>query len=82
MEYLDFKKIAGLLLFIDFQKAFDSLEWDFIAKPSKFLNFGPNARRWIAIFYNGAQSAVMNGGFLTNYFNKIIISRGVRQAVR
>ena len=26
--------------------------------------------------YNGVQSAVMNGGFLTNYFN---ISRGVRQ---
>ena len=30
MEYLDAKKTSGLLLFIDFEKAFDSLEWDFI----------------------------------------------------
>jgi len=40
------------------------------------LNFGLNVKRWISIFYTGVQSAVMNGGFLTTYFN---ISRGVRQ---
>ena len=40
------------------------------------FNFGPNVKRWITIFYEGVQSAVMNGGFLTNYFN---VSRGVRQ---
>ena len=31
---------------------------------------------WITIFYKDVQSAVVNGGFLTTYFN---ISRGVRQ---
>ena len=76
MEYLDAKKTSGLLLFIDFEKAFDSLEWDFVAKTLKVFNFGPNVKRWISMFYSGVQSAVMNGGFLTNYFN---ISRGVRQ---
>ena len=30
----------------------------------------------LRFFYNGVQSAVINGRFLTNYFN---ISRGVRQ---
>ena len=74
-EYLDSKKTSGLLLFIDFEKAFDSLEWDFITKALNAFNFGPNVKKWISIFYNGVQSAVMNGGFLTTYFN---ISRGVR----
>ncbi|KAL9963239.1 hypothetical protein ACROYT_G032418 [Oculina patagonica] len=76
MEYLNANKTSGLLLFIDFEKAFDSLEWDFIVKALNVFNFGPNVKRWISIFYNGVQSAVINGGFLTNYFN---ISRGVRQ---
>ena len=76
MEYLDAKKTSGLLLFIDFEKAFDSLEWDFMNKALNAFNFGPNVKRRITIFYKDVQSAVMNGGFLTTYFN---ISRGVRQ---
>ena len=76
MEYLEAKKTSGLLLFIDVEKAFDSLEWDFMNKALSAFNFGPNVKRWITIFYEGVQSAVMYGGFLANYFN---ISRGVRQ---
>ena len=76
MEYLDAKKTSGLFLFVDFEKAFDTLEWNFIAKTLEVFNFGPNFTRWFSVVYNNVQSAVMNGGFLTNYFN---ISRGVRQ---
>ena len=76
MKYLEAKKTSGLLLFIDFKKAFDSFEWDFMNKALNAFNFGPNVKRRITIFYEGVQSAVMYGGFLTNYFN---ISRGVRQ---
>ena len=75
-EYLDARKMSGLLLFVDFEKAFDSLEWDFLFKALKVFNFGPNFIRWISVLYSDVQSAVMNGGFLTNYFS---ISRGVRQ---
>ena len=76
MEYLDQKKNSSLLLFVDFGKAFDSLEWDFIDNSLKSFNFGPNLIRWTSIIYKDVQSAVMNGGYLTNYFN---VSRGVRQ---
>ena len=75
MEYLEAKKTSGLLFFIDFEKAFNSLEWDFISKALNAFNFGLNVKRWISIFYTDVQSAVMNGGFLTTHFN---ISRGVR----
>ena len=35
MEFTKVKKLPGLLLFLDFEKAFDSLEWDFLAKCSE-----------------------------------------------
>ena len=38
MEYTELKKVPGILLFIDFEKAFDTLEWHFIQRTSlKFL---------------------------------------------
>lgn len=40
MEYLDAKKTSGLLLLIDFEKAFDSLEWNFMNKALNAFSFG------------------------------------------
>ena len=34
------ENIPGLLLFIDFQKAFDSVEWEFLIESLKKFNFG------------------------------------------
>ena len=34
------KNIPGLLLFLDFEKAFDSLNWSFIQRTFKHFNFG------------------------------------------
>ena len=44
MDYTKVKKLPGLLLFIDFEKAFDSLEWDFLEKWLEKFNFGPDFR--------------------------------------
>ena len=65
-----------ILLFIDFEKAFDTTEWSFIQKVLKCLNFGQVIRRWISVLYSDVESAVLNGGYSTNYFK---IPRGVRQ---
>ena len=76
MEYTDVKKISGILLFIDFEKAFDSVEWKFIMNSLELFNFGPSIRKWFSILYNNVETAVMNAGYMTNYFQ---VSRGVRQ---
>ena len=36
------KNIPGLLLFLDFEKAFDTVEWTFIQKTFQHYNFGPS----------------------------------------
>ena len=42
--------IPGLLLIIDFEKAFDSISWDFINKVLKFFNFGESIIKWVSVF--------------------------------
>lgn len=76
MEFSDSKKCQGILLFVDFKKAFNTLEWSFISKTLQVFNFGNKLKKWFNVLYNSVQSSVVNGGFMTNYFE---ISRGVRQ---
>ena len=76
MEQTKLQGIPGILLQLDFQKAFDTIEWKFIQNTIAFFNFGESIQRWISIFYSNIQSSVLNNGFSTNYF---ALSRGVRQ---
>ena len=52
--------MPGLLIFIDFEKAFDSLEWNFLYNCLDVFNFGPNFKRWIKTFYANIKSCVVN----------------------
>ena len=76
MEYTDEQKIPGILLFIDFEKEFDTIEWRFIQNVLVCFNFGPVIRKWVSILYRDLESAVMNGGYSTNYCK---VSKGVQQ---
>ena len=70
------KKLSGLLLFIDFEKSFDSLEWDYLNHCLQLFNFGPDLIRWVNTFYTNIHSCIINNGSCSHYFN---IERGVRQ---
>ena len=42
MEFTAEENIPGLLVFIDFKKAFDSVEWSFLYQCLEIFNFGPD----------------------------------------
>ena len=69
-------QIPGMILQIDFEKAFDSVSWKFMYKALKFFNFGSDLIRWVKCLYNGASLCVLQNGFFSDFFN---IGRGCRQ---
>ena len=76
MDHVDKEYIPGLLLIVDFEKAFDSISWEFIADVLDFFNFGPSIKKWISVLYNDILSAIIQSGFLSDFFS---IGRGCRQ---
>ena len=52
MNYVEEENIPGLLLVVDFEKAFDSISWDFIGEVLEFFKFGPSMKKWISVLYN------------------------------
>ena len=76
MDYTKFYDIPGMLLFIDFEKAFDFLEWSYMFKCLEVFGFGPSLIRWVETFYNKISSCIINNGTLSANFE---INRGVRQ---
>ena len=73
IHYTDQK---GIAIFLDFKKAFDSIEWNYLLQTLQFFNFGHDIQNWIKIFYNNVTSCVLNNGHASTFFS---LQRGVRQ---
>ena len=78
MKVTSLDNIPGMAVFIDFKKAFDPVDWNFLAKVLELeaFNFGPQIRKWIKTFYTDISSCVINNGHASEFFN---LQRGVRQ---
>ena len=55
ITYTETQNIPGILLFIDFEKAFDTLEWNFIVKTLRY--------------YTDISSCIQNNGWSSDFFN-------------
>ena len=62
IDYAEKNAIPGMLLLIDFEKAFDSVSWDFLFD---VLNFGNDFKQLIRVFYKNIQSCVIVNGHLS-----------------
>lgn len=76
IQYCKDNNKDGLLLLIDFEKAFDSLDWSYINKVLNMYNFGETFIKWFNIVYKEPQSCVINNGNYSKFFN---LGRGCRQ---
>ena len=76
LEFTKMRNYQGIMTAIDFEKAFDSLNWNFLHRSLEFFGFGESFLWWIKTFYNSISSCVINNGFSTPTFN---VKRGVRQ---
>ena len=64
------------MVFLDFEKAFDSLEWNFLFETLQKFGFKKNFLNWIKLIYNCPLALVKVNGFLTEHVN---LARGIRQ---
>ena len=61
---------------MDIEKAFDSLDHDFLISTLEKYCFGKNFILWVKILLRDHESCVINGGTTTKYFQ---LERGARQ---
>jgi len=76
VDYTKRNCLPGILIATDFEKAFDTLDFNFLIRTLHKFNFGPSFLHWIRTLYKDVSSAVMNNGFTTRHFS---LERGVRQ---
>ena len=74
--YCKKENIDLILLALDYTKAFDSVNFDFIHKTFETFNFGETFKKWIKIIYSGGKSCITNDGHISESF---IIERSTRQ---
>jgi hypothetical protein len=70
----NYHKKPGMILLIDFSKAFDSINHIFIYKTLQFLNFGPYFINMLITLLNSRKCNLMVDGYPTKQFK---ILRGV-----
>ncbi len=75
-EHCESYNIPGILLYLDFEKAFDSIEWNFMITVLEKFNSGQGFIKWVKILYNMPVIAIKNNGWISA---DISLSKGVRQ---
>ena len=68
--------LKGFLLTVDIEKAFDSINHNFLLKVLENYGFSQDFLKWISILLQNQESCVMNGGKTMRYFP---LKRGTRQ---
>ena len=76
IEWAKVNKKSGILLLIDFEKAYDSLSFKYIKKCLTFFNFSQDIIDWVDILLHNFTAVINQCGNISKKFN---IGRGARQ---
>ena len=56
-----------MLLLVDFEKAFDSISWNFMYKCLHFFGFGQQFIKWIKLLNNNVKLCVIQNGIFSDF---------------
>ena len=76
LNYMEIFQEPGIILNIDFEKSFDTVEWESIYTALKMFNFGDIFINYNKTIYKDIESCVCNNRNISKWFKP---SRGVRQ---
>ncbi|GKE05044.1 reverse transcriptase domain, reverse transcriptase zinc-binding domain protein, partial [Tanacetum coccineum] len=76
MEFLKKKKRKGLIFKVDFEKAYDSINWRFLLGIMRRMGFGNKWIRWVDTCLRSASMSILVNGSPSEEFG---LERGVRQ---
>ncbi|GBG88527.1 hypothetical protein CBR_g47997 [Chara braunii] len=65
VRYIRDKRINAAILFFDFEKAYDQVNWSFLQQCMERMGGGPNFRKWIKVLYNDAHGQVQVNDYLS-----------------
>ena len=76
MSFVNKRKIETLIVALDFQKAFDSINTQFIDSALKTFNFGEDFRKWVKLMFTNRGTYLLLDGYLGD---RIMLEQGVPQ---
>ena len=76
LYYAETNNMSGALINLDWEKAYDRVDWDFLKKIMNKIGFPEFIINWLMILYTNITSSCMVNGYITKEFR---IERGVRQ---
>ena len=76
IDYTENYNLMGSVICLDFEKAFDSVNWYFMLSALQKFNFGDIFIKWIKILYNKPSIRCKNNGWISESFRA---ERGIRQ---
>ncbi len=76
LEYVRYRNETGIIIAIDYTKAFDSINKQFICKALQCFGVGPSFLQWVSVLMKDTESCIQYNGWTSPYFHT---ARGVRQ---
>ena len=69
VTHADHKKVDAVLLLLDFEKAFDKVEYRSLYSALEYFNFGTMFINWVKLLFTDIQLCTVNNGHSSEYFS-------------